>query len=247
MGRVSVPSVMSSAPLPQFPATRWSIVFHAAGSGSAARAALDELCRLYWFPLYAFARQRGFHPEDAEDETQAFLLRVVEGNLFTAATPERGRLRTFLLAAFQRDLADSTRRAASEKRGGRIQFVHIDLADAEQRADFRSADPAAAYDRAFAVTCLHHATVRLEEEYRARGRADLFRTLRPFLDPEAESSHPEAATATGLAPAALRQAIFRLRTRFRVLLRNVVADTLTDPAERLVDEEIASLLAALTA
>ena len=233
--------------IPQFPATRWSVVLMAAGSGSHARAALEELCRLYWFPLYAFARQRGWSAEDAEDETQGFLTRIAAGELLASATPERGHLRTYLLAAFQRDLIDAQRRAGRQKRGGGVQFVPIESLDAESR--FHDAplqdSPVAVYDRAWTVTCLDTASATLEKEYHARNRAALFQSLRPFLDPESDGDYSAGLQSTGLGPNALRQAVFRLRQRFRVLLRQTIADTLEHPTEALIDEELAALRAAL--
>jgi DNA-directed RNA polymerase specialized sigma24 family protein len=232
---------------PQFPPTRWSVVLAAAGDGRTARAALEELCRLYWFPLYAFARQRGCPPEDAEDETQSFLARVAEGKLLATATPERGHLRTYLLAAFQRDLIDAQRRATRQKRGGDAVMVPLDTVLAEDRlANTRASDsPGAAFDRAWALTCLETAAAALAAEYEARGRGALFQALRPFLDPESEGDYAAAGQAARLDANAMRQAVFRLRQRFRVLLRQTIADTLEHPTEALIDEELTALRAAL--
>ncbi len=232
---------------PHFPPTRWSIVLTAAGGGAPARAALEELCRLYWFPLYAFARQRGWSPEDAEDATQTFLVRVAEGKLLAAATRERGRLRTWLLTAFQHDLMDERRRRDRLKRGANYQFVPMEILEAESRL-IRTAtleSPSAVFDRAWALTCLEAAAAALEKEYGGRGRGALFDALRPFLDPAGEVSSGSAMQATGLDANALRQAVFRLRQRFRTLLRQHIADTLDQPTESLIDEELAALRAAL--
>ena len=235
-----------SLAVPHFPATRWSVVLLAAGSGTQARVALEELCRLYWFPLYSFARQKGSSPEDAEDETQEFLARVAGGELLASAAPDRGHLRTYLLAAFQRDLIDAHRRAGRLKRGGKVEFISLDALNAEARYGTpQSESSTATYDRAWAMTCLDAAVSALETEYQSRGRASLFQTLRPFLDPETEGDHAAAAQATGLEPNAIRQAVFRLRQRFRILVRQTIADTLENPTELLIDEELAALRAAL--
>ena len=236
---------------PQFPPTRWSVVLSASGEGQVSRAALEELCRLYWFPLYSFARQRGCPPEDAEDETQEFLARVAGGGLLTAATPERGRLRTFLLAAFQRDLIDAHRRAGRVKRGGHAEIVSLDALHAEDRfhETLPLDSPAATFDRAWALSTLDAALRILESEYAARGRTALFQALRPFLDPtdESECDYGTAEKATGLERNALRQAVLRLRQRFRALLRQAIADTLEHPTGPLIEEELAALRAALAA
>ena len=236
------------SPIPHFPATRWSVVLAAAGEGQPARAALEELCRLYWFPLYAFARQRGCSPEDAEDETQQFLAEVANGPLLFAATPARGHLRSYLLAAFQRDLIDSHRRTQRMKRGGGAVTVPLDLLTAEDRLEQAAAvTPHAAFDRAWALTCIESAVAAVAAEYAARGRSGLFQTLRPFLDPESDVDYTAASHATGLDANALRQAVFRLRQRFRALLRQQIADTLADPSEGNIEEELAELRRALSA
>jgi DNA-directed RNA polymerase specialized sigma24 family protein len=234
-------------PNPQFPVTRWSVVLTAAGSGIEARRALEELCRLYWFPLYAFARQKGCGAEDAEDETQEFLSRVASGDLLLKADQERGKLRTFLLAMFQRDLIDTARKARRQKRGGNIPLLSLDAMEAETRllSTPQQESPTRMFDRFWAMTCLESTMAALETEYATRGRGALFATLRTFLDPEMEGDYGEAAKALNLEANALRQAVFRLRQRFRALLRQTVADTLEMPSEALIDEELAALRQAL--
>lgn len=234
---------------PVFPATRWSIVVAATGEGMSARIALEELCRQYWLPLYAFARQRGFGPEDAEDTTQSFLAEVTTGGLLASADPQRGHLRTWLLAAFQHDLIDRHRRDACVRRGGTAETISMDVTGAERLLDSHCVQqiPEQCFDRAWALTTLNAAASRLGAEYNARGKSALFQVLQPFLDPEGGGDHAAAAAAARMEVNALRQAIFRLRQRFRTLLREVIADTLCQPDERLVDEEIAALKAALSA
>ena len=233
---------------PDFPATRWSMVLAAAGSGISARAAMEELCRLYWFPLYAFARQWGCSPQDAEDETQNFLTKMSSEDLLSRALPDRGKLRTYLLKAFQRDLIDAHRRAHRVKRGGTAEMLPLDTMDAE--ALFRQTpllhSALATYDRLWAVTCLEAALRLVEIEYSARGRSTLFENLRPFLDPAGGEDYKTTAGVTGMDPNAIRQAVFRLRQRFRAVLRQTVADTLHHPSEALVEEELSALRAALS-
>ncbi len=234
-------------PIPQFPVTRWSVVLTAAGSGRQARQALEELCRLYWFPLYAFARQKGCSAEDAEDETQEFLTRVAAGDLLLKANPERGRLRTYLLTVFQRDLIDTTRKGNRQKRGGGVALLSLDAQEADTRflSTPQQETPVGFFDRCWAMTCLESAMKALETDYAARGRGALFESLRTFLDPEMEGDYSQAAPALGLEANALRQAVFRLRQRFRALLRQTIADTLEMPSEALIDEELAALRQAL--
>jgi RNA polymerase sigma-70 factor (ECF subfamily) len=232
---------------PQFPATRWSVVLTAAGGGMQARQALEELCQLYWFPLYAFARQKGYGPEDAEDETQEFLSRVANGDLLERADPERGKLRTYLLAVFQRDLIDAARKAGRHKRGGHFTLLSLDETDAETRflSTPQQESPTGSFDRYWAMACLETTMKVMEAEYVARGRGALFASLRSFLDRETEGDYAQATQALGLDVGALRQAVFRLRQRFRTLLRQTIADTLEMPSEALIDEELAALRHAL--
>lgn len=233
---------------PEFPATRWSMVLAAAGGGVSARAALEELCRLYWFPLYAFSRQWGCSPQDAEDETQNFLTKVASEDLLSLAMPDRGKLRTYLLQAFQRDLIDAHRRSHRLKRGGMVEMLPLDTVDAETLFSQTPLLPSAGatYDRLWAVTLLETALRRVETEYIARGRGTLFENLHPFLDPAGNQDYGTATGITGLDPNAIRQAVFRLRQRFRVVLRQTVADTLHHPSEALIEEELRALRAALS-
>src|SRR3954464_1480565 len=108
-----------------FPITRWSVVLQARLENNPARSrgALEELCRQYWFPLYAFARRHGHSPPDAEDLTQSFFAELLTTQLFNDADPAQGRLRTFLLTAFQRRLFDQHRHDHAQKRGGGQQML----------------------------------------------------------------------------------------------------------------------------
>ncbi len=232
---------------PEFPPTRWSMVFSAAAGGSAARAALEDLCRLYWFPLYAFARQQGCGAEDAEDATQEFLAQITSSDLLSTAAPNRGRLRTYLLSAFQRDLIDAHRRATRQKRGGGIQFISIDAMEADTRYRHAAVVDAAVstFDRAWAITCLETAALQLQAEYVARGQGAIFQAYRPFLDPTGNSDYAAAAQISGLVIEAARQAVARLRKRYRNHVRQTIADTLETPTESLIDEELGALQAAL--
>src|SRR5512137_2715414 len=107
----------SAAPI--FATTHWSVVLAAGQSADAqASVALEQLCRTYWYPLYAYVRRRGYRPEDAQDLTQEFFARFLEKESFSLADPARGRFRTFLLKSLQHFLADDWKRAHRAKRGG---------------------------------------------------------------------------------------------------------------------------------
>lgn len=230
-----------------FPLTRWSMVLAAAGrSDSDTGRALQEICRQYWAPLYSYARQWGLSPEDAEDRTQEFLITSVNTALLTEANPAKGRLRTFLLKAFQHDLLDARRRETSRKRGGGCELIALETAEIEGLMSLCSTTtPEGIYDHVWAVTTLKQAVQALGIEYASAGKTGVFETLRGFLDPGAEPDHTKAAEALGLNPNALRQAVFRLRQRFRTLLRQQLADTLQFPDEQQINEELEAIKAAL--
>jgi RNA polymerase sigma factor (sigma-70 family) len=235
-----------------FPITRWSVVLQARQGGSAehSRAALEELCRQYWFPLYAFARRRGHTPTDAEDLTQSFFAELIANRLFEAADPAHGRLRTFLLTAFQHRMTDDYRRDHAQKRGGG-QFVSIDLEEAESRfrAELTEKDtPESAFELRWAVALLDAAMALLEHEYVTTQKQKHFEVLRPFLT--AAQAHTqgydELAVTLNISKVAARQAVHRMRERFRHILRHCVADTLREPTPAAVDEELAALKNALS-
>ena len=235
----------------QFPATRWSIIAAARGGGdeAASRTALNELCRIYWYPLYGFARRRGLNAEDAEDATQAFFATLLESDLLAAADPSLGRLRSFLLKAFSRDLADLRRAESRQKRGAGAEFIPIDTAEAESRFQVEPviADPEYQFETAWATTVLERSIRQVEAEYSASGRGALFAALRPFLGTDGAelADQNQLANSLNMSPAALRQAVSRLRNRFRVALRLQIADTLRDPSEADIDDEIRGLRAVL--
>lgn len=235
-----------------FPETRWSRVVRARDwrEEPSAREALEELCRLYWYPLYCFARRKGWSPEDAQDRTQEFFRSLVHQDLLDRPEPAEGRLRTFLLRVFERDLADARRAEGRLRRGGGMKPVPLDLVEAEERFAAEKAPdgpPPASFDRAWAASVLAVALSGLEESYQRAGKAGVFRVLRRFLDlsrPE-DCTCGEAAAALGMDAAAVRQAIHRIRERFRIQLRQRIADTLAVADEAAVDEELAALRLAL--
>jgi RNA polymerase sigma-70 factor (ECF subfamily) len=233
-----------------FAPTRWSLISVARGGADRpdVQRALAELCQLYWYPLYAFARRQGCTPEDAEDATQQFFTHALERHLFARADARRGKLRTFLLSAFQNDLADARKSAARQKRGGGCAIVSFDRLDAEERLAAEGVDPSTPdrqYEKRWALAVLEAAMARLAAQYAATGRAELFTALRPCLTSDAGPYEPICATL-GLAPAAARQAVHRLRERFGMALRAEIAHTLGCTTDAAVDEELRTLRAALT-
>ncbi|MBE7496593.1 MAG: sigma-70 family RNA polymerase sigma factor [Verrucomicrobiaceae bacterium] len=229
-----------------FKPTRWSLVLRSQGQDEQARHALEELCTAYWFPLYAWSRRAGFSTADAEDLVQGFFVQVLQKQLFAAADPELGRLRTFMLTAFRRHVNDEQRRESRQKRGaGRV--VSFDAAEAEawyeaERIEDESADHM--FDRQWALTVLDRALASVEEQAAARGKSAEFTALRPFLTGEATAADYErAAQALGMTANAVKVAVHRLRGRFRDCLRAEVAGTQGERGS--IDEEMTYLMQVL--
>jgi RNA polymerase sigma-70 factor (ECF subfamily) len=235
-----------------FDPTHWSVVLAAAQSQApGGRQALAELCRHYWSPLYAFARQRGHPPEDAQDLVQGFFERLIGGHGLGSVDRAKGRFRSFLLASFQNYVVSEIRRARCEKRGGGAERIRLDWEDAEGRLAFEPADrltPETLYDAQWALLLLDRATERLQQEHEAASKAEVFEALHGFLGDEASgagASYEEAARALHSSVAAVRTLVHRLRRRHGQLLRQEVARTVTDPAQ--VDAEVHALCEALIA
>jgi DNA-directed RNA polymerase specialized sigma24 family protein len=234
-----------------FQPTHWTLVLAAAQSQApGASSALAQLCQLYWYPLYAFARRRGQAPEDAQDLTQGFFLQLLEHRLLAAADQRKGKFRSFLLAAFQHYLSDQADRARCVKRGGRCEFISLDLENAEDRYQREPAGTALTaeqlFDARWAILLLGRAKSLLGQEYAIQGRAAIFEALKSFLESGAPiPSYEAAANALGIGLGATKTLIHRLRKRYTAILRQEIARTVSDPGE--VDWEIHALCEALIA
>ena len=230
-----------------FAPTRWTVVL-AAGRERTEQsdAALEELCRTYWYPLYVYVRRHSRTKEDAEDLTQAFFERVLEKNYFAGLDRERGKFRAFLLAALKHFLANEREKAHSQKRGGGAVSLPLDWQEADTRYRIEPADrlsPDKLFDRAWVLTLLERVIARLRGELVAAGKTELFAQLKPFLELASNAvSYAEAATALQMNETAVRVTVHRLRRRYRELLRDELTQTLADPQQ--FDEELRSLFAA---
>ena len=230
-----------------FRTTHWTNVL-AAGDGSpAASAALEELCRTYWYPLYAFIRRQGHSAEDAQDLTQGFFGSLLERQSLQEVHPGKGKFRSFLLASLDHFLANDWRRHQAQRRGGGRALFSLDGADAEERYRFEPTDsrnPETIFERRWAITLLEHTLCQLGQECSAADRADLFLELKGMLSGgDHEERYSEIASRLGMREGAVKKAAQRLRDRYRELLREAVAETVTDPAE--VDDELRYLFRAL--
>ena len=240
----------SSAPGDIFATTHWTVVL-AAGRRHTPQfdRALEELCRTYWFPLYAYVRRRGHSKEDAEDSVQAFFARFLEKNYLAGLSAERGRFRAFLLAALKHFLINEWKKSQRIKRGGGEKNLSLDWQTADtkfQVAATSEPSPDKAFDREWALALLAKVIERLQNECAADGKAKLFEQLKIFLTAgNGETAQRETAKALGLEEGAVRVAIHRLRKRYRILLREEISQTLTDPTQ--VDEEMRALFGAFSA
>jgi len=226
----------TAAAAARFALTHWSAVLRAGDQDSRiASDALEELCRIYWFPLYAFARHRGCSPADAEDLTQAFFARLLERNSVARADPAKGRFRTFLLTLFKRFLANEWNREHAQKRGGFQPVVSIEAPLAESRLLAEPAhteQPDFLFERQWAMTLLDQVMKRLEEEYKGSGRGRLFEHLETCLVRDAAAlPYAEIAARLKLSEAAVKMAMQRLRARYQAILREEIGKTVASPEE----------------
>ena len=212
-------------------------------------AALAELCSLYWYPLYVFARRRGHSPEDAQDLTQGFFLHLLKHRTLAHVDRLKGKFRSFLLASFKNYLSIVAHRARCLKRGGNCEFVTPDLERAESRYLLEPVDTLTAeniFDARWAMTLLGRAMTLLGEEYAAQDKTSTFEMLKSFLDlSKAPPPYERVADAFQVSVASVKTLIHRLRKRFASILREEVGRTVSDPAE--VDGEIHALCDALIA
>jgi RNA polymerase sigma-70 factor (ECF subfamily) len=232
----------------RFHTTRWDDVLAARNPAAAgAREALAELCRAYWYPLYAYVRRKGYPREQAEDLTQGFFSDGLGRDFLRGADPARGRFRSFLLTCFENYLRNEHQRQMRVKRGGRVAIVSIDAGDAETRYRREPAHVATAerlYDRRWALTVLDRTLDRLEREMAERGKGPLYERLKPALLGDSDAvGYARVASELGMTEGAVKVAAHRLRERLGALIREEIAATVADPAA--IDDEIRDLFSAL--
>jgi RNA polymerase sigma factor (sigma-70 family) len=231
----------------QFPVTRWSLVV-AAGDPQRkeARSALVSLCEHYWYPLYAYLRRRGYPSHEAQDLTQDFFVRVLEGRYLDRADPEKGRFRSFILTSLKFFVSDEADRRRAGKRGGGM-VAPLAFSSGEERYQREPAHdetPERIFERRWALSLIDRVVEKLREEYVNHGRPEHFERLKVFLLAQSDAPYAELAQEMNTSEGALKVAIHRLRKRYRELFRQEIADTVADPAE--VESELRYLAAVLT-
>ena len=210
--------------------------------------ALEALCKIYWYPLYLYVRRKGHSPQDAEDLTQAFFERLIEKDILSATSPEKGKFRSFLLVSLKNFLINDWSRGQTQKRGGGQTLLSIQELDGESRylnepQNQENAD--CLYDRAWARTLLDHVLNSLEKDYSHAGKSGLFHELKPFLEGETPLSYAQIAEKHHISEAAVKMAVLRLRKRFAEKLKGEVLSTLADATT--FEEEFKHLLRVLAA
>ncbi len=232
---------------PAFVTTHWSVVLTAGRHDTPrARNALEQLCQTYWLPIYAYVRRRGYSLEDAKDLTQEFLAWLLERDWVARADPQLGRFRSFLLTTLSHFLANEWEKARAQKRGGG-QVVSFSSEAAETQCGREPADtvtPEQSFERRWALTLLDRVMNRLSAEFTRDDKTELFEALKPCLLGE-RAAQPYAALASKLAmtEGSVKVAVHRLRQRYRLLLRDEIANTVEKPEE--VEEEMRHLFAVL--
>lgn len=231
-----------------FATTHWSVVLQAGEERTAqGQAALETLCRTYWFPLFAFLRRKGHTEADAKDLTQQFFALLLERRDFQTVDARKGKFRTFLLTSLTHFLSNERDRAQAAKRGGGKIIISLDALPPEQFQRYEPATdlaPDKLFDQRWAMALLETAVARLQAEMATAGKADVFEQLKVFLTTEPrEGEYAAAATRLGCASASVAVMVHRLRQRYRELVRAEVANTVSSPLE--VEEEMRHLSAAL--
>lgn len=228
-----------------FATTRWSIVL-AADAAPQAREALGQLCRIYWYPLYAYARRQGFSAQDGQDLTQDFFARLMEKDGL-AGVEGVTRFRAFLLAAFKHFLSNARDRERAQKRGGALGVLSLDAREGEARYSVEAVTvttPERLFERRWALALLERTLARVEGEYQNVGKHALFEALKPGLTGSEDSRYAEIAANLKVTVGAVKVAAHRLRQRYRDVLRAEIAETVGHPDE--VEDELRFLMQALS-
>jgi DNA-directed RNA polymerase specialized sigma24 family protein len=237
-----------SVPPSRFHSTLWSMVVQAADPGSPqAHAALADLCKIYWYPLYAHIRRRSETAEHAEDLTQGFFAHLMENQVLATVDRRKGKFRSFLLGCCNHFLLNVRDYDRAAKRGGGKMPISIDFLSAEDRYRLEPADgltPDLLFNRKWALAAIENVWATLEQECESDGKGALFTALRPKIIHEPETAQFATIGASlGMSADAVRKAAMRLRRRFGELLRGQIAATVDSPEQ--VEEEIRDLFAAL--
>ncbi len=230
----------------RFVTTSWSLIADATTKSRDSQVALEELCQAYWYPLYAFVRRKGHQPTEAEELTQDFFAHLLSQDRLQLVDESKGRFRSFLLKSLENFLIQKWRKQNRIKRGGGVTHFSFDFQQAEQRYMVEPVDrltPQKIFDQKWALELLDQALRQLRATFDERGKSDLFAALQPQLIDQAEESYTEIGQRLQMNEIAVKVAAHRMRQKFRVLLVQLVQQTVRDTDD--VDAELAELFAAL--
>jgi RNA polymerase sigma factor (sigma-70 family) len=233
---------------PRFATTHWSVISAAGKSSSPQqKQALETLCQSYWFPLYAYLRQRGYGTHQAEDLTQAFFAHILEKKDLQTADPKNGKFRSFLLVRLKYFLSDERDRAQAKKRGGGKKVLSLSIQNAEGQYALEPANqlsPEMLFEKSWALTVLERTMGRLEAEMADKNKQKLFDCLKVYLTTDKDViPYQDMAAELKITEGSVRVAVHRLRRRYRKLLRDEIAQTVG--GEDQIEEEMGFLFAAL--
>jgi RNA polymerase sigma factor (sigma-70 family) len=245
----------SERPLPDpsdaagFAVTHWTVVMAAARGTTSARSAeaMTELCRTYWYPLYAFLRRRGHETHEAEDLTQEFFAHLLGREFLANVDRANGKFRAFLLASLKHFLADQRDRAMAQKRGGAKTIISLDGLNAEARYRLEPAQhitPERMFEKQWALSMLERVLSRLHAELAGEGKGTLFEALKTTLTGTRANRYSEIGEELGMSEGAVKTAAHRFRRRYRALLREEIGQTVAGPDE--IEEEVRYLLTCLS-
>lgn len=228
----------------RFAPTHWTVVLAAGSPGSSRyHQAMETLCRSYWFPLYAYLRRKGYDTHRAEDYTQEFFANLMDKQGLRSVDPKQGRFRSYLLGALKHFLADRHDYEQARKRGGGREILSLNFSEAETRYAIEPAislSPEALFVKSWALMLLDRTLARLREEAVKSDNERRFEHLKSFLTGDRGAvTHQTAAEQLGMSEGAVRTAVHRLRGRYREILREEIAQTVSSPDQ--IEAEIRDL------
>ena len=209
---------------------------------------IGQLFESYWFPLFAYLRRKGCSPETAADHIQTFFVELIDKDFLKSVEPEKGRFRWFLMSSIKRLMNNQIIRENAQKRGGGHKIFSLDVGNAESKYQHEPVDGWTAeklFDRRWALEVLKQALTQLREFYQNSENEDLYDLLQPVLQgyPMTRVEYESIGKQVGMSSGAVKVAAFRMRDRYRSILRTIVAETLADASG--LDDELDILLAAL--
>lgn len=233
----------------EFRTTQWSLIISSRGDDSSIRRkSLSELCKAYWYPLFAYLRRKGNPPENAADYVQSFFVELIDKQYLESVSPDKGRFRWFLMSAIKRFVAKQVEKQLAQKRGGALQVFSIDVDNAEQRYQLEPTDGWTAeklFDRRWALEVLRQALDQLKTQFHENGKAELFQELQSTLTgiQISQSQYEEIGDRLSMSPGAVKVAALRLREKYRKTMQEIVRQTIVD--SKTVEDELEHLLTAL--